>query len=174
MQLVLTGQQTDGKSVIVADREPAVLVAAAVPNFQNALLAAADARPALPTDGPGVAHEGFFPPVGGYRFFVFTIDPEGSFEPHVPTPDEMADAEVMFPGLFSIYDEQGFERTDTVDFGYIAAGEATLELDDGVTRVLRAGDAFVQHGTRHRWRNLGSEQAKLVVVILGTDRTKST
>jgi quercetin dioxygenase-like cupin family protein len=43
----------------------------------------------------------------------------------------------------------------------------TLELDDGATVHLRPGDTVVQNGTRHAWRNEGTETARLAVFICG-------
>lgn len=171
MRLVVTGATPEGTSSIVRDDAPQALVAAAFPHFSNTMLAAADAPPVLPTGGDAPDHQGFFPPPGGFRWFVFEIDPETGEGPgHQPTPDELAAAETMFPGLFSVYDEEGMERTDTVDFGFVVSGEALLELDDGVTRTLTAGEAFVQNGTRHRWRNVGRERVRMVVFLLGVQR----
>jgi quercetin dioxygenase-like cupin family protein len=48
--------------------------------------------------------------------------------------------------------------TDTIDFEVVLSGEVTLELDDGVKKVLRSGDTMVQNGTRHRWGEPGPSQ----------------
>ncbi len=42
-----------------------------------------------------------------------------------------------------------------------------LELDDGAEKVLRPGDTVVQNGTRHRWRNRGTQPAIVTVFITG-------
>ena len=57
--------------------------------------------------------------------------------------------------------------TATIDFEVILRGEVILELDDGAQRRLRAGDTVVQNGTRHRWRNPGSEPAVMAVFMVG-------
>jgi hypothetical protein len=46
-----------------------------------------------------------------------------------------------------------------------------LELDDGVTVELGPGDTVVQNGTRHAWRNPFSEPCRMVVVLIGAERT---
>jgi hypothetical protein len=43
-----------------------------------------------------------------------------------------------------------------------------LDLDDGVTASLRAGDVVVQNGTRHAWRNPGPDPATVFFVLIGT------
>lgn len=47
------------------------------------------------------------------------------------------------------------------------SGRVILELDDGATRELRAGDTVVQNGTRHAWRNPFDEPCRMVVVLIG-------
>jgi len=54
--------------------------------------------------------------------------------------------------------------TDTVDYGVVVRGEMTLELDDGQKVQLRQGDCIVQNGTRHRWRNPGTEPCLMALV----------
>ena len=60
--------------------------------------------------------------------------------------------------------------TDSVDYVLVLDGEAWLELDDGQVSHLRAGDVVVQNGTRHAWRNLGTEPVTLAVVQVGAAR----
>ena len=57
--------------------------------------------------------------------------------------------------------------TGTVDCGMIIAGEITLELDNGVTIKMKAGDTFVQNGTRHRWTNPSDAPATMCLVAIG-------
>jgi quercetin dioxygenase-like cupin family protein len=52
----------------------------------------------------------------------------------------------------------------------VLGGSIVLRLDDGVQRTLHAGDAFVQNGTHHGWRNPGPDLATLAVVLLGAAR----
>ncbi|MEP7029495.1 MAG: cupin domain-containing protein [Pseudolabrys sp.] len=46
-------------------------------------------------------------------------------------------------------------RTDSIDYAVVMAGEIDMELDDGVTVHLKAGDVLVQRGTIHNWVNNG-------------------
>jgi quercetin dioxygenase-like cupin family protein len=55
--------------------------------------------------------------------------------------------------------------TPTVDCGIVLSGELWLELEDGVEQHLRSGDAFVQNGTRHAWRNRGDQPAVVALFI---------
>ncbi len=55
----------------------------------------------------------------------------------------------------------------TIDYEFIVSGRVVLELDDGATRELSAGDTVVQNGTRHAWRNPYDEPCLMVGVIVG-------
>jgi mannose-6-phosphate isomerase-like protein (cupin superfamily) len=57
--------------------------------------------------------------------------------------------------------------TVTIDFEVVLSGQVICELDDGAEVTLNPGDTFVQNGTRHRWRNPGTEPAVLFVALLG-------
>jgi quercetin dioxygenase-like cupin family protein len=83
--------------------------------------------------------------------------------------------EAKLPGLATHMEPNhpGMHTTDTIDFEYIIEGEVWLDLDDGATVQLRAGDTVVQNGTRHRWRNEGAEPCRIVVFMVGTSREPS-
>jgi quercetin dioxygenase-like cupin family protein len=80
--------------------------------------------------------------------------------------------EVALPGMAAHMepDHPGMHTTDTVDYEYVVSGEIDLELDDGATVHLVAGDTVVQNGTRHAWRNRGTEPCTMVVVLVGAHR----
>lgn len=52
----------------------------------------------------------------------------------------------------------------------VISGEVDLELDDGETVHLRAGDCVIQNGTRHAWRNRSDEPVVIFVTLLGARR----
>lgn len=68
-------------------------------------------------------------------------------------------------------DNPGMHTTDTIDFEYVISGEVWLELDDGEEVCFRAGNTVVQNGTRHAWRNKGSEPCRMVVCLIGAHRS---
>lgn len=92
----------------------------------------------------GDAGSGLFPGFNGLRMWILVIPPDGD---RPPSP---------------------MHATATVDFGFVLRGTVTLEMEDGSSSVLQAGDAFVQTGTQHRWQNSGAESAVLGVVVVGT------
>ena len=66
-------------------------------------------------------------------------------------------------------DEEGFHRTDTIDYVYVLDGPVDLVLDtESVT--VQQGDAVVQRGTNHAWRNHGDSPVRLLVVMVSTQR----
>ena len=57
-------------------------------------------------------------------------------------------------------------RTRTLDYGVVLSGSIVLELDDGVTVALQAGDVLVQRGTIHNWINRGAEPCTIAFVLI--------
>ena len=57
-------------------------------------------------------------------------------------------------------------RTDSVDYAVVISGEIDMELDDGVSVHLKAGDVLVQRGTIHNWLNKGSEPCLIAFVLI--------
>ncbi|MGA8051728.1 MAG: cupin domain-containing protein [Burkholderiales bacterium] len=83
--------------------------------------------------------------------------------------------ERLFPGLASHMEpgNPGMHTSDSIDFGYVIPGSIWLELDDGTMKELRAGDTYVQNGTRHAWRNRSSGPCSILVVLVGARREQS-
>ncbi len=84
----------------------------------------------------------------------------------------IAEADQKLPGLIDVFetDDPSMHRTDTVDYILVVSGEVSLELDDGQTVPLTAGDCLVQNGTRHAWRNTSSAPCMLAFAIVGARR----
>ncbi|MEX2446694.1 MAG: cupin domain-containing protein [Dehalococcoidia bacterium] len=57
-------------------------------------------------------------------------------------------------------------RTDSLDYAVVMSGEIDMELDDGVSVHLKAGDVVVQRGTVHNWANRGTETCVLAFVLI--------
>jgi mannose-6-phosphate isomerase-like protein (cupin superfamily) len=172
---VVTGQDSGGKAIVVDDSvvEP---TAAALSSTTYHELWRADELPTFPAAGQNGTKTTFFPPVGGYRFFILTLPPG---EGHADIADldleaSIAEFEEKLPGIMAVseLDNPGMHTTDTVDMEIILSGEFVLELDDGVEVTLRAGDVNVQNGTRHRWHNRGDVPAVMAVAMVGGSRQK--
>jgi len=170
---VVTGHDERGKAVFASDEEVAPLTLSLMPGSEFHRLWSADRAPTFPDRGEPTAQPAYFPPVGGYRFGLFTVPPAGGALPaDIDVNAALAEMEEKLPGLMSHVeaDNPGMHTTDTIDFEVVLAGEVVLELDDGAETVLRPGDTVVQNGTRHRWSNRGTEPAVLAVFITGAHR----
>ncbi|MBX6388153.1 MAG: cupin domain-containing protein [Frankia sp.] len=171
---VVTGHDERGRAVFLADGLVEPVTARLVETVFHPLWRG-DAAPVFPAgqhDGPNTS---FFPPPGGFRFFVFELPPGGSPPPPQDDAELAAAVQEMdekLPGLREVFTdpEPGMHRTDTLDLQVVLSGEVTLELDDGARTVLRAGDVNIQNGTRHRWSNQSAETAVVLCVVLGASR----
>lgn len=170
---VTTGHNAQGKAVFVNDSEVDADTVALMPGAEFHKLWGADQPQRLPDAGAEPPYASYFPPLGGYRFMLFSVPPGAGT--HKVSGDKQAMAAEMratLPGLMEHMERNhpGMHTTDTVDFEYIISGEVWLELDDGQTVHLRAGDTVVQNGTRHAWRNTGTETCQIVVFMVGVPR----
>jgi mannose-6-phosphate isomerase-like protein (cupin superfamily) len=130
----------------------------------------------LSTERRAAEDAGLFPTLGGYRFVIFTVPPEGVAAEAAAKlgPEGLAKVQAEMDGHIGTGlqdwmepDHPGMHTTDTIDFEVILSGEVWLELDDGEEVHLKEGDTFVQNGTRHRWFNRGTVPAKIAVVLIG-------
>lgn len=164
---VVTGNDTSGRSTFIHDGP--------TPGHLDLGIAANDeiwvddpARPDPSGAKDPVAVERFHlePPAGGSTFRVFTFQPESA------RPDEVGEALAAAASRFETgdameADDPGMHTTRTIDYGVVLSGEIDLELDSGEVH-LRPGDVVVQRGTRHAWRNRGSEPCKMAFVLVAS------
>jgi mannose-6-phosphate isomerase-like protein (cupin superfamily) len=161
---VVTGHDASGKSVFVSDE---AVAAQPLTGFHR--LWGGDKTPQFPDDGSLPEHHMYFPPIGGFRFGMFSIPPDSVAGSDVNAAAGSADLEAEAPGLLRYLDlsDPGMHTTDTIDFEVVLEGTVVLELDDGAEVTLHPGDTVVQNGTRHRWKNPGDTMARLVLFICG-------
>jgi hypothetical protein len=57
-------------------------------------------------------------------------------------------------------------RTDSIDYAVVMAGEIDMELDNGVSVHLKAGDTLVQRGTIHNWMNRGTQPCVIAFILI--------
>jgi len=173
---VVTGHDADGKAVFVSDDQVDGLRPGLIPGTEFHRLWGGDQSPQFPDGGDPPDQPTYFPPVGGFRFGLFSLPP--ATLPDIPPADTNANSDVgalyaevedMLPGLASYVepDNPGMHTTATIDFEVVLSGEVVLELDDGAEVILHPGDTVVQNGTRHRWSNRGDSPATLAVFIVG-------
>jgi hypothetical protein len=168
---VVTGHDADGKAVFVSDGAVAPIVLGLLPGSEFHRLWGGDEAPHFPDDGRQPDAPAYFPPVGGFRFGLFTVPPDGGAGAPADLDFDaaMAEFEEKLPGLAGHMEpgDPGMHTTATVDFEVVLQGSVILELDDGAKVTLGVGDTVVQNGTRHRWSNAGTEPAVLAVFICG-------
>jgi mannose-6-phosphate isomerase-like protein (cupin superfamily) len=170
---VVTGQQPDGKSVFASDTFVEPIQLAIMPTTEFHRIWGSDSPPSLPTDGGEPAAPLYFPPESGYRFAFFTLGPDSVTLPEdLDIGQALEELGTKLPGLGEAMEPEnpGMHTTDTVDIDVVISGEVDLELDDGETVHLRAGDCVIQNGTRHAWRNKSSEPVVIFVTLLGARR----
>ncbi len=170
---VVTGHTPDGKATIVSDTKVESITVDLAPGMELHRLWGADETVMFPDDGSSRPYSTYFPPVGGFRFGLFTVPPESETIPEdLDLEAALAEMEEKLPGMVGHMepDNPGMHTTDTIDFEYVISGEVWLELDDGEEVHLRAGDTVVQNGTRHAWRNKSSEPCRMVVCLIGANR----
>jgi mannose-6-phosphate isomerase-like protein (cupin superfamily) len=167
---VVTGHGVNGKSRVASDEMVEPVTVALAPGMEFHRLWGSDSAPAYPDDGSPLSGHAYFPPADGFRFISFMVPAATSAEP-AAVPDvgaAVAEAENKLPGLLGHMEPEnpGFHTTQTVDMLFVVSGAIVMRLDEGEVE-LRAGDVYVQSGTRHAWVNRGSEPAVLVGVIVG-------
>jgi quercetin dioxygenase-like cupin family protein len=64
-------------------------------------------------------------------------------------------------------------RTDSIDYAVVLSGEIDMELDDGASVHLKAGDVLVQRGTIHDWVNTGTVPCVIAFALIGAKPVSS-
>ncbi|NEW36037.1 cupin domain-containing protein [Nocardia cyriacigeorgica] len=173
LRRVVTGTR-DGKSVILSDGPaPTEHAFRAWPGLNSAIVWTTAPEPEVDVKESAPVGVSAHPDPGHALMFVVDFPPDSvlagpDFDPAGVGP-EMAE---HLPGLAERFepDNPGMHTTDTVDYGIVLEGPIWLELDDGRQTRLDTGDVVIQQRTRHAWRNLGTEAARLAFVLVGTGR----
>ena len=167
---VVTGRTPEGKSVLVSDTDVPPVTLDLLPGAEFHRLWGSDVPVQLPSDGSPPPMPQYFPPLGGFRFGLFTVGPDAvTLSPDLDIPTAFAEIQQKLPGLADVIelDHPGMHTTDTIDYEIVISGEVWLELDDGQEVHLKPGDTVIQNGTRHAWRNKSSRPSVLAVTLVG-------
>lgn len=168
---VVTGHTSDGKATLASDTKVEAITGE--PGWEHHRLWGADETVTFPDDGSPRSFPSYFPPVGGFRFGMFTVPPMSeTTSEDIDLQVALKEMEEKLPGMAAHMepDNPGMHTTDTIDFEYVVSGEVWLELDNDEEVQLKAGDTVVQNGTRHAWRNKGTEPCRMVVCLIGAHR----
>jgi hypothetical protein len=173
----LTGRDAAGKSVFRSfDTTPQVINIDANPGLTFYELYATEGIPRLAGTEPDpiLRKTQAFPGPGGTNFRLITYPgrrPAGYKPPPGVTYESgMKELDDKVPGMAQYFDKApGMHATDD----RLLRGRARRN-DPGARRRqkvnLRQGDCFCQNGTRHRWRNPGTEPCFIAFVSVGGKR----
>jgi quercetin dioxygenase-like cupin family protein len=136
---IVTGHDNTGRAVVVSD---APIQGRALPNgiASFAVIWKTVSNPVDNDDAKDRAAE----PVG-------LVQPGGSVLRVVDMP----------PGSRS-----PMHRTNSLDYGIVLEGTVDLELDEGKTTTVNAGEIVVQRGTIHAWVNRGTVTARVAFILI--------
>ena len=157
---VVTGHDTDGKSVVVIDGPP-------TPFGAMWFTEAAPADNATGGDAAQLVRK-LEPPPGGTIFRYATIPPE---DPNISAEERERTTAKLFAQMDAAHcrtdtsRHPGMHKTRTVDYVVLLSGEVTMLLDKGEVN-LKPFDVVVQRGTSHAWVNKGKEPAILAAVLV--------
>src|ERR1700745_2497792 len=97
---VVTGHTPDGKATVVSDTEVDAITLDLLPGAEFHRLWGADEAPTFPDDGSPRSAPAYFPPVGGFRFALFTVGPQSLALPEdLDFQRAFAEIEEKLPGL---------------------------------------------------------------------------
>ena len=148
LRRIVTGHDAKGRAVVWKDGPPPSQFSGA-DKVVATLVWSTDSVPFdyMRDEDMGARKLGIAPPAGGTRFSVVEIQPGNA--PHM-------------------------HRTDSLDYVMCLEGEIDMQLDDGATVHMAAGDVMVQRGTNHAWVNRGSVPCRLAVVLVdGTPKREA-
>ena len=166
---VVTGHR-GGKSVVLSDQRREPYKFRTVVGFEHTYMWSTNGT--LESDPDTVEQElpkSALPSATGSLLHVVTFPPAKTAA-STSDPSQVAQEFLTrLPGLADTFERDGSQMhvTQTVDYAILLDGQLWLELDDGETVHLSAGDIVVQQATRHGWRNKGEHPATIAFVMLG-------
>jgi len=161
-----------GKSVIQSDERLDAYGFKTVPGYEHTLIWANIDIPDLSQEQKQAGYpRTIIPRPGGTTMHFVTYPPDFS-DPSLDHHAVAREYAERLPGLAETLerDAPGMHTTQTVDYAVVFEGEIWLEVDDGQTIHLKQGDVVVQNGTRHAWRNKGTNRATMLFVLNGAKK----
>jgi len=166
---VVTGHR-NGKAAVLSDQHREPYKFKTVTGFEHTYMWSTNGG--LESDPDKVERElpeSALPSANGSLLHIVTFPPTTAAS-STSDPSQVAQEFLTrLPGLADTFERDGSQMhtTQTVDYAILLDGELWLELDDGDTVHLVAGDIVVQQATRHGWRNKGERPATIAFVMLG-------
>jgi mannose-6-phosphate isomerase-like protein (cupin superfamily) len=173
---IVTGN-VNGKAVVQNDEPLLAYEFKTVPGYEHTLIWVNPAIPDLSREQRFDSYpDSLVPGPGGTSLHFVTFPPGSVFaDPSFDGAAAQEEALVRLRGLADHFEKEdpGMHKTNTVDYSVVYDGEIWLELDDGETVHLARGDVVVQNGTRHAWRNKGTEPVTMVFFLNGARERQS-
>lgn len=178
MRRVVTGHDSNGRSVFVTDGEAPRYFVNKAGGYGIGVLWSTEETPSVPVPPgePTTVPQQYFPEATGSRFLYVDFLPDSFAEDAARRGVDPVEATreffEVFPGLGGTMEEDvpGMHASMTIDYGFVQSGHVELELDDGVKKTLGPGDSVIQNGTRHRWHNPGADTCRVVFSVIGARR----
>jgi hypothetical protein len=167
---IVTGN-VNGKAVVQSDEPLLAYQFKTVPGYEHTLIWVNPAPPDLSKEQRFDSYPDSVVPGPGGTSLHFVTFPPGSVFADPSFDGEAAQKEALdrLPGLADHFEKEdpGMHKTNTVDYSVVYDGEIWLELDDAETLHLKRGDVVVQNGTRHAWRNKGTNPVTMLFFLNG-------
>jgi hypothetical protein len=174
---IVTGN-VNGKSVVQSDEPLQAYEFKTVPGYEHTLIWVNPATPDLTKEQESYRYpDSVIPGPGGTSLHFVTFPPGSVFaDPSFDAEGAQEEALVRLPGLADHFEKEdpGMHKTNNVDYSVVYDGEMWLELDDGETLHLRRGDVVVQNGTRHAWRNEGTNPVTMLFFLNGAKAVETS
>jgi mannose-6-phosphate isomerase-like protein (cupin superfamily) len=164
-------ENVNGKSVVQRDEPMEAYEFKTVPGYEHTLIWVNPATPDLSKEQRFDRDpDSVVPGPGGTSLHFVTLPPDSLFgDPSFDREGARNEALVRLKGLADHFEREdpAMHKTNTVDYAVVYEGEIWLELDDAKTVHLKRGDVVVQNGTRHAWRNKGTEPVTMLFFLNG-------
>ena len=171
MRRIVTGHNTNGKSIIKIDGPPARSIGEEIGGLYEIWNETGIAVDTLSDFDNADSDIILSPPVGGSKFRYFKImpTPQGV---SVEILNKMAEEAFSRIGAahhrVDITRHPAMHKTKTIDYIILLEGNVTLVLDEEEVK-LKPFDVVVQRGTNHAWINNGKKPATLIGVLIDRD-----
>lgn len=169
MRRIVTGDDADGRSIIVVDGPPSGEIGAPGMGglyeiWHEAVTGAFD-----PKDGHdrGEKNAILSPSAGAVKVRWFVIEPTPEGAPREAINAAARERFAQFGAADHLRDQSrhpAMHQTDTIDIICLISGEASLILDKTETR-LKPGQIVIQRGVSHAWTAHGGPALLLAVLI---------
>jgi len=167
-RLVITGNDNEGKSVILSDGDAQYLrVFERYGGTAVTDLWMTTSMPVDTTRTEDLSNRNFTiePPSCGTVFRVIEYPPDKVRLANMDREKAFRDMGASHAMVKENARHPGMHKTHTVDYAVILSGEIYAVMDEGEV-LLKAGDCLVQRGTNHAWSNRTDAPCRIAFVLI--------